>query len=41
MKATRYHIAAETGIHARPAALLVQTAEICFRYRLLITKVNQ
>ena len=33
MASKDFHIVAETGIHARPATLLVQTAkQICFRY---------
>ena len=33
MASKDFHVVAETGIHARPATLLVQTAsKICFRY---------
>lgn len=41
MASKDFHIVAETGIHARPATLLVQTASNLFQTSRLITKVKQ
>ena len=41
MASKDFHVVAETGIHARPATLLVQTASNLLQISLLNTKVNQ
>ena len=41
MASKDFHVVAETGIHARPATLLVQTLANLLQILLLSTKVNQ